>query len=99
MRQLTFKRYLLKEGDTLPAIRWTFLPVDLTQEWGRGEPDGRWSGDDTRHPEVPKMIPAPFPIATSSRLILLCLAEIGHLGQGEDHEFFARNGADIVVQA
>jgi hypothetical protein len=31
MRQLTFKRYFLREGDTLPAIRWTFLPVDLDE--------------------------------------------------------------------
>jgi hypothetical protein len=31
MRQLTFKRYVFNEGNTLPAIRWTFLPVDLDQ--------------------------------------------------------------------
>jgi hypothetical protein len=32
MRQLTFKRYVFNAGDTLPAIRWTFLPVDLDEK-------------------------------------------------------------------
>jgi hypothetical protein len=32
MRTLTFKRYCLNKGDTLPAIRWTFVPVDLDEK-------------------------------------------------------------------
>jgi hypothetical protein len=32
MRTLTFKRYCLKESDTVPTIRWTFLPVDLDEQ-------------------------------------------------------------------
>jgi hypothetical protein len=31
MRRLTFKRYQVNEGETFPAIRWTFLPVDLDE--------------------------------------------------------------------
>ena len=31
MKTFTFKRYRITQGETIPFIRWTFLPVDLDE--------------------------------------------------------------------
>jgi hypothetical protein len=38
-------------------------------------------------------------IQIQDRLLFLCFAEKRRLGQGEEHHFFARKGADVVVHA